>query len=122
MYGPVCAQCGQKVAKPFQTKRILLDIWSHFLELDFKFVRASKDIVIKPGKMINDYLAGKRIAYTNPFKFLFFIATAYLLLIQYLEVELGGFEGRAEQAGKMALVFLNYLVYIFLTPTAMFFR
>jgi hypothetical protein len=88
MHGPICSQCGQKIALPFETKRVVKDIWSHFLELDYKFVNAIRDLLSKPGHMINGYLKGKRIHYTNPFKFLFFSATAYYLIITYFDIQL----------------------------------
>ena len=53
MYGPVCSECGQKQALPIRANRVIKDIWSQLLELDFKFIRALKDIIIRPDVMIN---------------------------------------------------------------------
>ena len=122
MNGPICSQCGQKAALPFETKRVAKDIWSHFLELDFKFIRAIRDSITRPGYMIKEYLIGKRISYSNPFKLLFFVATGYYLVIQYFEISVGSFSAEAEEAGKMVSVLLNYLIFLFLIPTAFFFK
>ncbi len=122
MYGPICSQCGQKIALPFETSKVAKDIWSHFLELDFKFARASKEIITRPGLMIKDYLSGKRILYTNPFKFLFFTATAYFLVISYFDINVGGYGSNAKEMGKMVAALLNYLIFFFLILTSLFFK
>ena len=124
MHGPICSECGQKLAEPFHTSRIFKDVWSHFLELDYKFIRTIKEIFIAPGTLINNYLHGKRILYTNPFKFLFFVATAYFLIIEFFDIKVSLEENNEdfETTGRFIVALLNYLVFIFLIPTAFLFK
>lgn len=122
MHGPICSECGQEKALPIKAKRVLQDIWSQFLELDFKFIRALRDIIIRPGFMINGYLTGKRISYTNPFKLLFFITTAYFLVIQYFDIKFDNFSNTEKDMGSAIAALLNYLIFITLIPTAYFYR
>jgi len=122
MHGPICSECGQKEALPIKANRVLKDIWSQFLELDFKFVRAIRDIIVRPGIMINGYISGKRISYTNPFKLLFFIATAYFLVIQYFDIKIDSFTNSEKDMGRIVAAFLNYTIFLVLIPTAFFYR
>ena len=124
MHGPICSECGQKFAEPFHTSRIFKDVWSHFLELDYKFIRTIKEIFTAPGTLINNYLHGKRVLYTNPFKFLFFVATAYYFMIDYfgITVSIEGNAQLAENFGDFIILLFNYLVFIFLIPTAFLFK
>ncbi len=117
MHGPVCSQCGQKQALPIETKRVAGDIWNQLVDFDFRFVRTFKTLFTNPGLVLNGYLAGQRITFTNPFKLLFFTATAYFLVIHFLDIKIDRFS--AQDTGRMVAAFLNYLVFIFLIPAAL---
>jgi hypothetical protein len=71
--------------------------------------------------MINGYLNGKRIHYTNPFKFLFFTATAYYLTITYFDIQLP-FSKDSQHTGEIVQALLSYLIFVFLIPTAIAFK
>jgi hypothetical protein len=126
--GPVCSSCGQKQAFPIETKRVAIDIWSQFIDLDFKFARALRHLITSPGLMIKEYIQGRRIAYTNPFKLLFLTATIYYLLVIFLDIPTNigfGLEEKAEEAekaGRSISTLLNYLIFVILIPSAAVFR
>lgn len=122
LYGEICANCGQLNTGAIETKRVASDIWSQFMELDFRVVRVVKELFTRPGLMINDYLKGKRVLYTNPFKLLFFSATAYFLIIKYFDINVGGTDETNKQTGFLIAALLNYFIFIILIPTAFFFR
>lgn len=122
MHGEICAHCGQKKASPIEARRVLGDIWSQFLELDFKVARAIKHLVSRPGPMIIDYWKGKRVLYTNPFKLLFFSATGYYIAIKYYDINVGGTDDLSKETSHFIGALLNYLIFVFLIPTAYFFK
>lgn len=126
MHGPICSYCGQERARKIETKRVARELWSQFLELDFLLVRSLIELILHPSQLITHYIAGKRVLYTNPFKLLFITATAYYLMVLVLDLQVGvGFgeqKEQADKAGKVIGAILNYLVFIFLIPTAWMFK
>jgi hypothetical protein len=117
MVGPVCAQCGQREAGPIAVRRILGEVFGHLVSLDFKLLHTTVAVLVRPGILVQDYLRGRRIPYTNPFKLLFLSATVYLVLVTALGVPLSAGTS-SDQTASAVVAFVNYLVYLFLVPTA----
>ena len=116
--GPICAQCGQKKARPISINRLFNDFWTQLLELDFRVFVTLKMLALSPGILTRNYLDGKRLPYTNPFKLLFFVATFYFLVLSYFDVS-AAFSPEDKETGKAVAALLNYLIYFFLMPTAL---
>ena len=80
--GNYCPRCGQSAGVGrFSFKKALLlfiDVWGVGNRSMFRSVR---DLVLRPGYMIRDYLRGMQSAYFPPFK-MFFLLTALSLLVQ----------------------------------------
>lgn len=81
--GNFCPRCGQsaKVSR-FSIKSALLnfiDVWGMGNRGMYHSLR---DLVLRPGYMIRDYLDGMRMAYFPPFKMLF-ILTTFSLIVNY---------------------------------------
>lgn len=121
LHGPVCAQCGQREARPIEAGRIVGDAWSQILELDFRIVRTVRDLIVRPGAMVAGYLAGKRESYTNPFKLLFVAGTLYFVVVQALDIRLDLSES-AQDRGRTVAAFIHYLIFAILLPTALVMR
>ena len=117
-----CGYCGQKITKPIKAKRVFLEIWDHFLQLDFKLVKTTRELITRPGRMIDEYLSGKRSPYTNPFKLLFISATIHFIFIQFFDIQLGGFGKEEQKMGLTVAAALNYLFFIFLIIPAVVFK
>lgn len=81
--GNYCPRCGQSAAiKRFSfTKALLLflDVWGVGNRSMFRTIR---DLMLRPGFMIRDYISGMQSAYFPPFK-MFFLFTAFSLLVQH---------------------------------------
>ncbi|WP_405383670.1 DUF3667 domain-containing protein [Maribacter sp. LLG6340-A2] len=78
-YCPNCSQANS-------TKKIsLLDFFEEFftniLSYDSKILQTLTALLLRPGKITKDYIAGKRLSYTNPFRFLLSLSIIYFLLI-----------------------------------------
>ncbi|WP_420398880.1 DUF3667 domain-containing protein [Flagellimonas sp.] len=80
-YCPNCSQANS-------TKKLVLrDFWDEFfsslINYDSKLIKTLYAMLLKPGTITKDYVNGKRITYTNPFRFLLSLAFLYLLLFSY---------------------------------------
>ena len=80
-----CSHCGQD-SKEFKRSvwSIAVQFFETFTDFDNKLISSLKPLIIKPGFLTREYLAGKRKTYLNPiqmyafFSFLFFFTYFYL--------------------------------------------
>jgi hypothetical protein len=71
LQGNYCHQCGQKGKQPRLTLKVLFNIIvDSLLDIDKGFLHTCKEIWLHPKELMNNYLHGKRVIYTNPIKFL----------------------------------------------------
>ena len=81
--GNYCPRCGQAAAiGRFSFKKALLlfiDVWGVGNRGMFRSIR---DLMLRPGYMIRDYLRGMQSAYFPPFK-MFFLLTALALVVEH---------------------------------------
>lgn len=86
--GNYCPQCGQssKIGRySFKNAFLLfIDVWGLGNRGMF---RALRDLFLRPGYMIRDYLRGMQMAYFPPFKMLFLIGTLSLIIETGLNVK-----------------------------------
>ena len=76
-----CPHCGQ----PNSTKKLTLkdfvdEFLSNLINYDSKLLKTLYTMMVKPGTITREYINGKRISYTNPFRFLFSLAFIYFLM------------------------------------------
>ena len=107
-----CPNCGQANS----TKKLVLrDFMDEFLSsvinYDSKLLKTLYTMLVKPGTITKDYIHGKRVAYTNPFRFLLSLAFLYFLMVSYDsnfsnldDLEL---HKKIEQTGPMSFSFNN---------------
>lgn len=80
--GNYCNNCSQSSSVDrVSLKFILLEIQRTFIHFDGGFLYTTKKLFTNPGKTILSFLSGVRINHFRPFSFLFFIAGAYLIII-----------------------------------------
>jgi hypothetical protein len=111
--GDYCAKCGQLSSTEIAVKPLIISLIEKTTELDFRFVRTVKELFTRPGRMIKDYLEGKRIIYSNPFKMLFYTATIYFVVITLFDIRLD-FANKDTDSGRAVAAFINYLLFFFL--------
>lgn len=80
-YCPNCSQANS-------TKKLtLIDFFEEFLSnvlsYDSKIFQTLAALLWRPGKITKDYIAGRRLSYTNPFRFLLSLAIIYFLLMGF---------------------------------------
>jgi len=86
--GNYCPRCGQSVRiGRFSFKSALLlyvDVWGLGNRGMFRNIR---DLILRPGYMIRDYLSGMQMAYFPPFKMFFLLATLSFLIGSGLNIK-----------------------------------
>ncbi len=79
--GNFCPRCGQSASvNRFSFKQVIdlfLDVWDVNNRSVFRTMR---DMLLRPGYMIRDYLNGMQAGYFSPFKMFFLLATLSLLV------------------------------------------
>jgi len=106
-----CPNCGQaNSTKKLVLKDFLDEFLSSAINYDSKLLRTLSAMLIRPGTISKDYIQGKRVTYTNPFRFLFSLAFLYLLMLGYeskLADDLNdfGLEEKIKKSGPMSFNF-----------------
>lgn len=80
-----CAHCGQpyRGGRRLTIRGLLAEFGHKFLNLERGLLRTARDLTIRPGLMMRDYVTGKRKTYVNPFAYLVF-GTALNLIVYRL--------------------------------------
>jgi len=97
--GKFCNNCGQTA----ETKRIDFHYLKHEIPHSFFHVNAgllytSKQLFIRPGHAIREYLEGKRITHSQPLSFILILAGFYILLCHLLHLNLFMLSSESGQA------------------------
>lgn len=116
--GKFCPECGQKAKTGRITlKAVFQDIRDHFIHFDKGFLYTIKELTLRPGLTIREYIDGKRVKHVKPVKFMFW-ATA----VSFLVTKLLGFEEQfiktleaqqpeaREQAKQMGPKLMNFIM------------
>lgn len=84
--GSYCNRCGQSRNTPrYRFSNALKNIIGGFTNIDNGFGRTLLDLLYRPGYMIRDFIAGKRILYFRPFQTLFILAALYIMAVQLVD-------------------------------------
>src|SRR5881396_3491035 len=82
--GKYCSVCGQPAIDYRRSFRhVIVDVLDSFLNWDSKFFATLGLLIVKPWRLTNDFLAGKRVRYVHPLRLyllasiLFFFAANY---------------------------------------------
>lgn len=80
-YCPNCSQANS-------TKKLILkdffdEFFSNIISYDSRLLKTLAALLLRPGRITKDYIAGKRVSYTNPFRFLLSLAIIYFLLMSF---------------------------------------
>lgn len=79
-----CPNCGQaNSTKKLVLKDFLDEFLSSVVNYDSKLLKTLYTMLVKPGTITRDYINGKRVSYTNPFRFLLSLAFLYFLMVTY---------------------------------------
>ncbi len=79
--GQYCPKCGQRVIEGFTVSYLWDQFHGEVLEVDRGLWRTVKDLTLRPGHMIRDYLSGKTKIYYSPLKYLLLWVGVFVLLM-----------------------------------------
>jgi hypothetical protein len=80
--GNFCPECGQSKKnynRPFHF--LIIDFAGNVFAFDTRVMKTLKSIFLRPGKLAEDYINGKRERYMPPFRFYVFISFIFFLLL-----------------------------------------
>lgn len=79
-----CPNCSQANSTKKLTLKVFFDEFlSSLINYDSKLLKTLSALLLKPGRITKDYIDGKRVTYTNPFRFLLSLAFLYFLMFTY---------------------------------------
>ena len=104
--GSYCNRCGQSRNTPrYRFSNAFKNILGGFTNIDNGFGRTLLDLLYRPGYMIRDFIAGKRILYFRPFQTLFVLAALYIMAVQLVDPEaLKEKKGKSPEAQRQEIV------------------
>jgi len=95
--GPHCAQCGQAAIDYRRSFRhVIVDVLDSFLNWDSKFFAAIGLLIVKPWRLTNDFLSGKRVRYLHPLRLYLLASILFFFAVNY------GAKGLRFQPGKIS--------------------
>jgi len=79
-----CPNCSQANSTKKLTLKVFFDeFFSSLINYDSKLLKTLSALLLRPGRITKDYINGKRVTYTNPFRFLLSLAFFYFLMFTY---------------------------------------
>ena len=84
LQGHWCAACGQPAIEYRRSFRhVLADLLNEFLNWDSKFFTTIALLILKPWRLTNEFLAGKRVRYVNPLRLYLLASILFFLAVNY---------------------------------------
>lgn len=80
-YCPNCSQANS--TKKLSLKDFFDEFFSSLISYDSKLLKTLTALLLRPGMITRDYIDGKRVSYTNPFRFLLSLTIIYFLMINF---------------------------------------
>lgn len=86
--GNYCSNCGQSAhIHSLGFTYFLHEIQHSLLHVDKGILFTTKELFSRPGRTINEYIAGKRVNHFKPFAYLFIMSSLYVLISHLLKLE-----------------------------------
>ena len=94
--GHYCGQCGQAALDYRRSFRhVIADVLESFLNWDSKFFTTIALLILKPWRLTNEFLAGKRVRYVNPLRLYLLASILFFFAVNY------GAKGLRFEPGKL---------------------
>ena len=95
--GQFCPHCGQKAkTKRLQFVEMFRNFIGAFVGGDNKFLNTCRDLIMRPGYMVRNYLLGRRIRYYHPLQMYVYAITTYAIVSYVLGVSSSIFDDMAD--------------------------
>src|SRR5437870_9760567 len=84
LQGHWCAKCGQPAIEYRRSfLHVVADILNEFLNWDSKFFTTIALLILKPWRLTNEFLAGKRVRYVNPLRLYLLASILFFFAVNY---------------------------------------
>src|SRR5437764_7790765 len=84
LQGHWCAKCGQPAIEYRRSFRhVVADLLNEFLNWDSKFFTTIGLLIVKPWRLTNEFLAGKRVRYVNPLRLYLLASILFFFAVNY---------------------------------------
>ena len=84
LIGPHCAQCGQAAIDYRRSFRhVIVDVLDSFLNWDSKFFATIVLLIVKPWRLTNEFLAGRRVRYLHPLRLYLLASILFFFAVNY---------------------------------------
>jgi|SRR5215208_2556502 len=84
LQGHWCAQCGQAAVEYRRSFRyVVADLLNEFLNWDSKFFTTIALLILKPWRLTNEFLAGKRVRYVNPLRLYLLASILFFFAVNF---------------------------------------
>ncbi len=88
LHGAFCHDCGQKnLPRRQDIGDFIINFVSSFYSFESKFFKTFGFLLFKPGRIINDYNAGKRESYYHPARMYVFLSFIFFLVLSFVPDE-----------------------------------
>jgi hypothetical protein len=82
--GHYCGQCGQAAVDYRRSFRyVIADVLDSFLNWDSKFFTTIALLILKPWRLTNEFLAGKRVRYVNPLRLYLLASILFFFAVNF---------------------------------------
>src|SRR6266508_2116869 len=97
LQGHYCAQCGQAAVDYRRSFRyVIADVLDSFLNWDSKFFTTIGLLIVKPWRLTNEFLSGKRVRYLHPLRLYLLASILFFFAVNY------GAKGLRLEPGKIS--------------------
>src|SRR5438445_2186812 len=101
LVGPHCAQCGQPAIDYRRSFRhVIVDVLDSFLNWDSKFFATLGLLIVKPWRLTNEFLAGKRVRYLHPLRLYLLASILFFFAVNYSAKGLKFEPGKISDKGR----------------------
>ena len=80
-YCPNCSQINS--TKKLSITDLFDEFFANIISYDSKLLKTLSALLLRPGRITADYVKGKRVSYTNPYRFLLSLAIIYFLMLSF---------------------------------------
>jgi len=87
LHGHYCSKCGQ-VAVDYRRsfRHVVADVAESFLNWDSKFVKTIGLLVVRPGWLTNQFVAGRRTRYLHPLRLYLLVSIVFFLCARFISI------------------------------------
>src|SRR5256714_15658264 len=104
LQGHWCAKCGQPAIEYRRSFRhVVADLLNEFLNWDSKFFTTIALLILKPWRLTNEFLAGKRVRYVNPLRLYLLASILFFFAVNYATKGLKFEPGKLEPKDRAEL-------------------